>query len=591
MLRLSTRRGGWVDLITLGQASAPKRHIATASAIHRGLRRSKGAPEPSYGSRRGPRPTDANEGSGYRGGNLSRGTERADRGDRTERSRPSARGDFSQAGRRDYFEDTRAKPRQESDRGERGDRPERPRDRTRGNDDQKSARAPFGEPRAKSRRDFDRTDRNDRVRVGNHRGTSKRNTDSGPDWDVSDSSGFDRDDRQRKLYDRSRTPYNAGAQDWGPPKRSFARDRGFQEDHAEPEAEDGRPVKPARGGYKAPISIPYTTAASEFLYGTSVVEAALRSTRRQLYKLYAMKKGGSTDRAASSHRAKLINLAAKRGISVELLEDQTTLLDKMSQGRPHNGIALEASPLKRPTAKCLMPLDGQDADIFRFEGGPQSEEDGKLHGSDNTLVLQTKQRRHPFVLMLDGVQDTGNMGGIIRTAHFLGVDAIILSATCAPMNAVVLKASAGAAEQLPLLYVSDTSGFIGRSSGHGWKFFASVAPPKKEAKISPRGSGHLSTHTMKSPLLDAPCVLMIGGEGTGLKPDLVQKADRTVSIPSWRYGTSSVDSLNVSVATGVLANAFLSLPPQSARPSKTSTSSEEEDKQGENTPEPDRSLW
>ena len=53
---------------------------------------------------------------------------------------------------------------------------------------------------------------------------------------------------------------------------------------------------------------------------------------------------------------------------------------------------------------------------------------------------------------------------------------------------------------------------------------------------------------------------MLGGEGSGLKGDLVRKADHLVSIAGERGGLGGIDSLNVSVATGVLCEAFLRQP-------------------------------
>ena len=88
---------------------------------------------------------------------------------------------------------------------------------------------------------------------------------------------------------------------------------------------------------KLPISIPYTTPASEFLYGRSVVEAALKGARRKLYKLYL----NNTEGTPMKHLAieePLVKLAYAKGVEVKALqrEDSGRLLDKMSGNRPHN---------------------------------------------------------------------------------------------------------------------------------------------------------------------------------------------------------------------------------------------------------------
>ena len=89
-----------------------------------------------------------------------------------------------------------------------------------------------------------------------------------------------------------------------------------------------------RYGPKAPLSIPYTTAASEFLYGASVVIAALKTARRKLYKIYLYK---GVNRDVANQDKLVVQLAHSRGLEVTKVEDDwLRLMDKMSGGRPHN---------------------------------------------------------------------------------------------------------------------------------------------------------------------------------------------------------------------------------------------------------------
>lgn len=129
-----------------------------------------------------------------------------------------------------------------------------------------------------------------------------------------------------------------------------------------------------------------------------------------------------------------------------------------------------------------------------------------------------------------------------------------LSTHGAPLGPGTLKASAGAAENLPLIIVHDTSNFVRSSKENGWKFYAAVAPPgfqQGSAKM------HSWTTSIVKPLEQNPCVLMFGGEGMGLQSDLRKKADHLVSIQGYRSGSGGVDSLNVSVAAGILCESFL----------------------------------
>ena len=84
----------------------------------------------------------------------------------------------------------------------------------------------------------------------------------------------------------------------------------------------------------APLSMPYTTPASEFLYGTSVVVSALLSSRRKLYKLYIYE---GDNREVRNQDMRIRGLAVDRNVVVERVKGGwLRLMDKMSLGRPHN---------------------------------------------------------------------------------------------------------------------------------------------------------------------------------------------------------------------------------------------------------------
>lgn len=84
----------------------------------------------------------------------------------------------------------------------------------------------------------------------------------------------------------------------------------------------------------APLGMPYTTPASEFLYGTSVVISALLSSPRKFYKLYIF---DGDNREVRNQDTKVRNLALERNVIVQRVKgDWLQIMDKMSAGRPHN---------------------------------------------------------------------------------------------------------------------------------------------------------------------------------------------------------------------------------------------------------------
>jgi TrmH family RNA methyltransferase len=128
----------------------------------------------------------------------------------------------------------------------------------------------------------------------------------------------------------------------------------------------------------------------------------------------------------------------------------------------------------------------------------------------------------PLVVVLDGIQDPGNAGAILRTAEAFGATgAVFLKGTVSPSNPKCLRASAGSAFRLPVVTEIPT----------GLELYA--ADPRAALAV-PEAN------------LAVPCAIVIGGEGSGVRPELAARATG-VKIP-----TVAVESLNAAVAAGIL---------------------------------------
>ncbi|KAK8018039.1 hypothetical protein PG991_007229 [Apiospora marii] len=308
-------------------------------------------------------------------------------------------------------------------------------------------------------------------------------------------------------------------------------------------------------GEDLPVRVHHTTAASQFLYGRSVVEAALKSSGRKGYVLYLY---SGEDRQNLSQDIHLEKLAMSKHIRVQKIRDRDGLrsMDKMAGGRPHNGCVLEASPLPQLPLKALGPVsEDPDKAGFGVELAYQSAEDAAINGSPDFIPYRGPKDRKPFILLLDGILDPGNLGAILRTAGFLGVTGIAITKhSSASLTPVALKASAGASEVIPLYSVDSTLGFLECSKEAGWIIYAAVAAGPRS-----RGNSHLSLDRLESydPLASQPSILVVGSEGEGLGKQIRRAADFEVSIPGAAGLLSTIDSLNVSVATGILCSSFL----------------------------------
>ncbi|KAI1642008.1 uncharacterized protein F4817DRAFT_354186 [Daldinia loculata] len=347
----------------------------------------------------------------------------------------------------------------------------------------------------------------------------------------------------QSTRDRGNTP---GFQRWDRDSQPPTERRGANED-------EHTSFRPSLSKDHGPVRIPRTTAASQFLYGYSVVEAALKETRRQVYKLYIYY--GDSAQLASRIDG-LERKASQAGIPIEKVEGTAGLrmMDKMSEGRPHNGFILEASPLPQLPVRSLGPLTEEPATGFTLELGHQTAEEAQVNGTSNFVKYVLPPNRKPFVLLLDGIQDPGNLGAILRSAAFLGVNAVgITKGHTATLTSVAVKASVGASEITQLFSISSTLDFLTKSKEAGWVIYAAVAPTNR-----PRESKNITLDRLDTydPLSSEPTILIVGSEGEGLDKKTRRIADFEISIPN-HSGSTMVESLNVSVATAILCSAFL----------------------------------
>jgi tRNA G18 (ribose-2'-O)-methylase SpoU len=145
------------------------------------------------------------------------------------------------------------------------------------------------------------------------------------------------------------------------------------------------------------------------------------------------------------------------------------------------------------------------------------------------------------VTLLDGVQDPGNLGAILRTSAALGMDAVVLGkGTCDPYNPKVVRASAATLLRMPLETGEDLATKIHFLRTKGFTIVAT----SPHAKI-----------TLDKATLRRKVALLFGNEGGGVGGNLIDQADQVVRIPM----KGKVESLNVAVAHGLLAYELMRL--------------------------------
>lgn len=140
------------------------------------------------------------------------------------------------------------------------------------------------------------------------------------------------------------------------------------------------------------------------------------------------------------------------------------------------------------------------------------------------------------MLVLDGVQDPGNVGGIIRSAAWFGIPQIVIGpGTADPYSPKVVRASMGGLWDVDIISSDDLSGFLKDQRGLGHPIYGADLEGESVHAWRP------STHS----------VLVLGSEAHGLSPGIREIIDQTVQIDGADH-RRSVESLNVGVATGIL---------------------------------------
>jgi 23S rRNA (guanosine2251-2'-O)-methyltransferase len=164
-------------------------------------------------------------------------------------------------------------------------------------------------------------------------------------------------------------------------------------------------------------------------------------------------------------------------------------------------------------------------------------------GSDELLAAT-----NPLIVALDQVQDPQNLGSICRTAECAGATGVVIpERRSAEVTPAVCKASAGAVEHLRIAKVRNVADFLGEARDAGCWSYGASAPLDLPAG---KGSGSV---TYTAPDYSGGVVLVLGSEGSGLRPRVADACDQLVSLPL----RGCMESLGVAAAASALLYGIL----------------------------------
>ena len=257
----------------------------------------------------------------------------------------------------------------------------------------------------------------------------------------------------------------------------------------------GRKDQP-RGGRRAPGEPADAGPGARYIWGVNPVLEALRARPDEVERLLV-----AEGHLQPSVAGELMTRAREAGIRVERVPRER--LTTLSGGGVHQGV-----------------VAGLQA--FRY---------AEL---EDVLEVARKAGQPPLLVALDGVQDPHNLGAIIRSAHALGAHGVVIPKDrAAPITGVVAKASAGALEHCAVARVTNLSRALEELKEEG--LWVAAADPEGDTALW-------------DARLDGALVLVVGAEGAGVRPGVLEHCDFRLRIPM----AGRVGSLNASVSAGLL---------------------------------------
>lgn len=146
-----------------------------------------------------------------------------------------------------------------------------------------------------------------------------------------------------------------------------------------------------------------------------------------------------------------------------------------------------------------------------------------------------------LVLALDGIQDTGNLGTIVRIADWYGIEHIICSQNTVDIfNPKTVQATMGAIVNVKVIY-TDLSTFLNKTKKNGISIYGTFLDGKNiyAERLKPQG------------------VIVMGNEGNGISAEVRDLIDKRITIPNLSTKSQTSESLNVAVATAIVCSEFM----------------------------------
>ncbi|MCR9144921.1 MAG: RNA methyltransferase [bacterium] len=333
------------------------------------------------------------------------------------------------------------------------------------------------------------------------------------------------------------------------PEQNRARDKRKNErGRPRPSAKnDARPTRPVRSDDRGPAAAAKSAGERVLLFGRRPVQAYIGVLPEP------SKNTSDSDDSQDTSRSDIENIYLGESLPRPLREG---LLRKLP-GVPYTELP------RRELDQKFPDLHHQGV-VLRFRAGARP-----ANRADNLDWREFVQERSGLLLLLDRIQDPQNLGSILRSAEALGVRAVFMTGQGAPLGDTAHRVSSGASLRLPIFHQTNLHRLV--EDLKSCEYWICCAADSESAEQKHRDEGEAQgddkSNARKSrggPLAlkhnqpgDLPpaaeIALIIGNEGEGVKPLVVNQSDYILSIPL----RGETESLNAGVAAGILIDRLL----------------------------------
>lgn len=325
--------------------------------------------------------------------------------------------------------------------------------------------------------------------------------------------------------------------------------------------------------YDTGVMVDRNDTIFDYVFGTHPVKAVLMAGKRRILDLYTF----------NNEDPDIVKLAMEKyGIVPKRLKDKNAL-NILCKNGVHNGVVLKTNKLDIPYIKEVGHAENGEYKlaIEELDDAAAVDDDGEVKVKTKKVIrdddIEQIEELYPLSLYLDEITDPQNMGSILRSAYFFGVDFIVVpNHSTAKLGPVANKASAGVLDLIDIYQTGSSLKFIDSVRQNGWHVISTSGRPtggtkskeithvendaENDADVDADvdvDQPHLKNkfielQDLRTILKKTPVMLIIGSEGSGVRTNMKIRSDYLVGIPKIRRNDNIVDSLNAGVATGVI---------------------------------------